>query len=504
MVGTPLGEEVLLKFRQHFYAEPRNVLAQNVCTKIDPLEACVSRQQFASTQHVFTHKVDVEGKPTTNQKSTGRCWVFAALNVIRLPFMKKYNIDEFEFSQSHLFFWDKIERCNYFLNNIVLTAKRGEPVNGRLVSFLLHDPTSDGGQWDMLVNLINKHGLMPKKNFPDAFSCESSLRMNSILKSKLREYTKVLREMVDADASDEELRETIEKNMDEVFRVVAICLGTPVEKFTFEFYDKSKQYNSFGPVTPLEFYNNYVKPCFNVDDKVCLVTDPRQSNPYNRAYTVDCLGNVVGGRPIVYNNQPVDLLLNLAAESIKQKESVWFGCEVGKRFASKHGIEDLAIHDYKITFGLEVTLGLCKEDRLLYGESMMTHAMNITGVTIQDSGSSAELSERGRCLHSGDTRDGGMSWWCERRQRDPVRAHRGTSWDRRRHADDQPVKFRVENSWGDDRGDKGYLVMTKDWFEEFVFEVVVDRKFVPDKVLEVFEQDPIILPAWDPMGTLAR
>lgn len=180
-----ITNQLLEKWRKNFYSEPKNLLAQNVCSRVDPFDVCLSRKALETTNHVFNYKVETEGKPVTNQRSSGRCWLFAALNCIRLPFMKNYNLDEFEFSQAFLFYWDKIERCNYFLNNVVKTAQRGEKVDGRLVSFLLLDPTSDGGQWDMLVNLITKHGLMPKKCFPESFSCESSLRMNAILKSKV-------------------------------------------------------------------------------------------------------------------------------------------------------------------------------------------------------------------------------------------------------------------------------------------------------------------------------
>lgn len=449
-----LTTEVLNQLRSKFYADNRNVMAQNVCTRTNPVEACISRKCLEESQHVFTHKIDIEGKPVTNQKSSGRCWIFSTLNVIRPIFMKRFGLEDFEFSQAYLFFWDKVERCNYFLHNIVKTAQRNEPVEGRLVSFLLHDPVCDGGQWDMIVNLINRHGLVPKACFPESYSSESSSRMNSILKSKLREYSKVLRDMVANNATEEELENQILEQMTVIYKIIGICLGVPSETITWTYYDKLKNYNSVGPITPLNFYEIYVKPYYNVDDKVCLVTDPRPSNPYGKLYTIDCLGNVVGGRPTLYNNQPPECLMRLCATSIQQNEPVWFGCDVNKRLIVKQGIQDMKAYDFKLMFGTDIQGTLSKADRLLYGDSMMVHAMALTGLSV--------------------------------------------------NANNEVLKFRVENSWGDDHGSKGYQILTTEWFSEFVFEVVIDKKWVSEEIMDVFKQEPITLPAWDPMGTLAH
>ncbi|XP_031635773.1 bleomycin hydrolase isoform X2 [Contarinia nasturtii] len=454
MNPAPLTDEAFQQWRKDFYKCEKNVLAQNVCSRIDPFEAALSRKVLENTQHVFTYKVESEGKPLTNQKNSGRCWLFAALNAIRIPFMKNYNLDEFEFSQTYLFYWDKIERCHYFLNNIIETASKGEEVTGRLVSFLLTDPTCDGGQWDMVVNLIKKHGLMPKKCYPETYCSEASVRMNAILKSKLREYSKILRDLVVAGSSEDDVKAKLNEQMREIYNVVGICLGIPNETFTWEYYDKSKAYHCIKSIRPIDFYEKHVKPHFDVDNKVCIVTDPRPTSTYGQAYTVEYLGNVVGGRPVLYNNQPVELLMELVANSLKNAEPVWFGCEVSKRFAAKQGIEDLTVHDFKLLLGVDIQITLSKADRMIYGESMMTHAMTFTAVSCDDDGKS--------------------------------------------------TKFRVENSWGEDRGEKGYLIMSADWFKEFVFEIVVDKSIVPKDVLDVFNQTPIVLPAWDPMGTLAK
>lgn len=233
----------------------------------------------------------------------------------------------------------------------------------------------------MLVNLIIKHGLVPKKCFPESYTCESSVRLNAVLKSKLREYTKVLRDLVAKSATEEQLQEKLTEQMAEIYRIVGICMGIPDEKFKWEYYDKSKAYHCVGPIKPVDFYEKYVKPVFNVDDKVCIVTDPRPSSAYGQAYTVECLGNVVGGRPVLYNNQPVELLMDLVTTSLKNSEPVWFGCEVSKRFAGKYGIQDLKAHDFKSLFNVDIQITISKADRMIYGESAMTHAMNFTAVS---------------------------------------------------------------------------------------------------------------------------
>ncbi|CAL8091222.1 unnamed protein product [Orchesella dallaii] len=451
--SAQLTSDLLTSLREEFYADEKNRVAQNACTRTDPLEVCTSRNNLEEISHVFNRRIEQEGKPMTNQKSSGRCWIFAMLNIARIPFVKKYHLDEFEFSQSHLFFYDKIERCNYFLNSMIDVYNRGEKVDGRLSQFLLDDPISDGGQWDMLVNLVTKYGMMPKKNFPESYSSEASQRLNVILRSKLREYAKDIREMMSKNPDAEQIKSLISKQMVQLHKIVAICLGIPKNEFVWEYYDKNKVYHKVGPITPQNFYEEYVKPVFDIENKVCLVNDQREAHSFGKLYTVDLLGNCVGGKMTIYNNQPIDLLMQVAADSITAGEPVWFGCEVAKRFAAKQGIEDLSIHDYKSVFGVDVANVLKKSERMLYGESKMTHAMVFTAVSVDDNG--------------------------------------------------VPTKWRVENSWGEDRGEKGYLVMSADWFKEFVFEVVVDKQYVSADVLKAFEQTPIVLPAWDPMGSLA-
>lgn len=462
LASAPITEESLLEWTDDFKKCPKNILAQNVCTKMDPFEACLSREHMQGTNHVFEFKVENEGKPMTDQKNSGRCWIFAALNAIRIPFMKTHNLEDFEFSQTHLFYWDKIERCNFFLDTMAhlaleQTSADGQ-LNGRLMQYKLNDPINDGGQWTMISNLVRKYGLMPKRCFPETFCSGKTIRLNAILKSKLREYTMVLRDLALTDDGKLLMGSRIQAQMKEIHRIVSICLGIPPQTFTWEYTDKAKKYNRVGPVTSRQFYEQYVKALgvFDVDSMVCLVSDPREENKYGLLYTIDHLGNVIGGEQTNYNNQPIETLMEVTVASIKAGQPVWFGCDVSKRYAMKPGIEDLAVHDFKTLFNVDVQIELTKEQRLHYGESLMTHAMLFTGVSTD--------------------------------------------------AEGKATKFRVENSWGEDSGEKGYIVMSADWFREFVYEVAVDKQFCSEEVLEPnkWTKAPISLPAWDPMGALAQ
>ncbi|CAH3151188.1 unnamed protein product, partial [Porites evermanni] len=407
-----------------------------------------------------------EVKPITNQRASGRCWIFAFLNAIRQKFVQHFNLEDFEFSQQYLYFWDRIERSYFFINVYEDLARKGEKPDGRLMMFLLSNPLNDGGQWDMLINLVEKYGLIPKEVWPEAFTAGRSMRLRKIMNYKLREYAVTLKGLVDKNCSDEEMKVAKSKMMTEVYRITSICLGTPPKTFDWEYSDKSKAYCKLSGVTPLQFYNVHVKPIYNPLDKVCLVNDPR--NPYNRLLTVEYLSNMMNGRLVLYNNQSVDVLKKLAAASLRDHEAVWFGCDVGKHFERKLGALHLDVHNYELAFGISMVT-LDKAQRLLYGDSLMTHAMVFTGLSWEPAGDTEDLKPG---------------------------------------ADEnlpelKTTKWRVENSWGEEKDKPGYLMMTDSWFSEYVYEVVVDKKYVPADIMAVLKQDPVILPAWDPMGSLA-
>jgi bleomycin hydrolase len=384
----------------------------------------------------------------TNQKSSGRCWGFAGLNLFRIYLGRKYNLKKFEFSQNYFIFCDKLEKSNYFLENIIKTAD--EPLDGRLVMHLLTDPIQDGGQWHMFVNLIEKYGVLPQTEMPESFQSSQSMRMNRMITRKLRGFAKDLRVAYEKGADTKKLRVMKEDMLRTIYQMLTICLGSPPEKFEWQIRDKDKKFHRFEKLNPKQFYKEHVG--LDLNDYVCLINCPMSDKSYNEIYTVDYLGNVVEGSIIRYLNLPSKRLKEVAAASIKDDHPVWFGCDVGKHFHRNLGVMDMDIFDFELFYSTDFPM--TKTDRLEFGDSQMTHAMLFTGV---------DLDGRGH-----------------------------------------PRKWQVENSWGEKRSDKGYDIMTDSWFDEYNYEVVVYKDYITKDEFSLYQKDPVVLPPWDPMGALAK
>ena len=419
-------------------------LAQNAVTQVAADDVALDRAVVFNTNHSFSNVLD--DWSVTNQKNTGRCWMFAGLNLLRVATMRKMSLKGFEFSQNYTMFCDKIERANYFLEAIIATAARD--VDDRTVAYLVSRPVSDGGQWNMFANLVTKHGLVPKAFMPETKSSSASGRMNSVLSYKLREAARRLRDMYASAATTEELRAEKERILGVIYRILCIHLGTPPSRFVWQWADNERNFHRDGEMTPQEFATTYVDG--SVDDYVCLVHDPRSSSPGGRTFTVEYVGNVVEGGIVKYLNVDVIFMKQLARQSIERGEPVWFGCDTGKMSRRDLGIWDRDLYDFGALY--ETAFTLDKAARLNYHETQMTHAMLFTGMDIID---------------------------------DSVR------------------RWRVENSWGDEPGRKGFFVMNDNWFDEYVFEVAVRRSDLSAELQHAPEQEPIVLPAWDPMGALA-
>ena len=435
------------KFNKEFHSCPPCKIARNALTRSDINNVAMDWDGFRLIDHTYSDVISTEMQKVTNQKASGRCWGFAGLNLLRITLAQKYNLKEFEFSQNYFMFFDKLEKSNYFLENIIQTLE--ETYDSRLMMHLLHSPVQDGGQWDMFVNLIEKYGVVPQSVMPESFQSSQSGMMNRFLTRKLREFAWELRKMNNKKGTKvSDLRKEKEKMMSVIYSMLCVCLGNPPEKFDWQTRDKKNKFIRLTDLSPVDFYKKHSG--VNLKDKVCLIHAPMSNKKMNELYTVSFLGNVVGGQIIKYANVEIDDIKRAAIKSIKNNESVWFGCDVGKMFHRDLGLMDMDLYDYEALFGTE--FGMSKATRLEYGDSMMTHAMLFTGVDISN----------------GKSR-----------------------------------KWRVENSWGPKGGNKGYYLMTDKWFDEYNYEIVVDKKYLPKRILELFDKDPVKLAPWDPMGALA-
>ncbi len=426
---------------------PQVRLARNAAVRGDVMDLAMDWEAFRKIDHTFSDMVSGQMK-VTNQKSSGRCWGFAGLNLFRVYLGRKYNLKQIEFSQNYFMFCDKLEKSNYFFENIIKTID--EPLDGRLVMHLLTDPIQDGGQWHMFVNLVKKYGILPQTEMPESFQSSQSMRMNRMITRKLRGFAKDLREAGLKGAGIKDLQQMKNEMLATVYQMLTISLGTPPEKFDWQVRDKDKNFHRFENLTPKKFFNEHVG--FDLNEFVCLINCPMSDKKYNEVYTVDFLGNVVEGKIIRYLNLPSKRLQETAVVSIQNDDPVWFGCDVGKHFHSNLGVMDMDIFDFELFYNTDFPM--TKADRLEYGDSQMTHAMLFTGVDLNSKGNSK--------------------------------------------------KWRVENSWGDKRGDKGFDIMSNSWFDEYNYEVVVHKKYISEEELAVYEQDPVHLPPWDPMGALAK
>ncbi|KZO98930.1 peptidase C1B, bleomycin hydrolase [Calocera viscosa TUFC12733] len=446
--------------------DPKLSLSRTILSKSDPSATLLKPTAKVYDAHVYNTQLDFKAGPITSQLASGRCWMFATTNVLRYTIMKKLNLDDFQLSQSYFFFYDKLEKSNFYLENCIELAD--EPLDSRLVSFLNVAPINDGGQWDMAVNIIEKYGVVPQAVFPESFSSSNSRAMDTLLTTKLREYGLSLRAQsaqlaavleargVPAEARKAALYRALEKTkagyMQEVWTILSVALGIPPkadDKFKWDYYDKLGNARVFIG-SPREFYKQLAITPYDPSTAFSIVNDPR--NKYNALFSVDRLGNVWGARPVLYVNAEIDRLKSAVVRSIRANQPVFFGCDVGKSSDRDLGIMDCGIYDYENAFN--ITLGLTKAERMQLGESAMTHAMVITAVHLDETG--------------------------------------------------KPVRYKVENSWGNAVGDKGFFVMTDSWFDEYVYQVVVPKALADADLVTIFEKgEKNIYPAWDPMGALA-
>ena len=408
---------------------------------------------------IDTHFSDrVVTKGVTDQKSSGRCWLFTGLNVLRAKMIEKYDLPGMEFSQSYLFFYDQLEKANLFLQGIIDTKEL--PFDDRKVDWLFSNPLSDGGQFTGVSNLIMKYGLVPAEAMPETYQANNTSQMSNLIMLKLREDGLKLRALYEEgyekskklpkkDAAkalaqlDAKLQDMKVAQLSEVYRMLALCLGEPVKEFEWIRCDKQNNIVSRQKYTPKSFYEEFIGEDLE-NNYIMIMNDPTRE--YGKVYEIDYDRHVYDGHNWLYVNLPVERIKEMAVASIKDNVAMYFSCDVGKFFNRSKGVLDIANFDYESLMG--VNFGMDKKQRVQTHASGSSHAMTLIAVDVVDG---------------------------------------------------KPVKWMVENSWGPSSGYKGCVIMTDEWFNEYMFRLVVEKKYVPEDVLKMLEQTPVQLPAWDPM-----
>ena len=412
----------------------RNALA------VTPIGTLATNAENAAM--IDTHFSDrVKTKGITDQQSSGRCWLFTGLNVLRAKMIDKYDLPGMEFSQNYLFFYDQLEKANLFLQGVIDT--KDLPFEDRKVDWLFSNPLSDGGQFTGVSNLITKYGLVPSEAMPETYQANNTSQMATLIKLKLREFGLELREAASAGANAKKLQAMKVEQLSQVYRMLALCLGEPVKEFEWIRCDKSNNIVSRKTYTPKSFYDEFIGEDLE-NNYIMIMNDPCRE--YGKVYEIDYDRHVYDGHNWVYVNLPVERIKEMAIASIKDNTAMYFSCDVGKFANSKKGVLDINNFDYESLMG--VTFGMDKKERVQTHASGSSHAMTLIAVDIVDG---------------------------------------------------KPVKWMVENSWGPAAGYQGNYIMTDEWFNEYMFRLVVEKKYVPEDVLKMLDQKPVQLPAWDPM-----
>ena len=442
---SEITKEQLDRFSASFRRDRTNAVAANAAWHAGVREVSGNSAAQAGLPHAFS--VNLPHKGVTNQRSSGRCWIFAACNLFREQVMDRFDLERFELSQSYLFFWDKLERAGFFLDNVLKTAAL--PLDDRLFQFLNQDPVQDGGQWDLLMNLVEKYGVMPIEAYPDSANAKNSGPFRGYLTALLRQDALRLRNMTATGCSGELIAAEKENMLAEVYRLLCISLGEPPRRFDFVAQNKNGETVREDGITPQAFYDKYIG--LKASDYVSLINAPTPDKPYFRSYTVEYLGNVVGGRGVTYVNVPMNVIRECLISQLRDGAPVWFGSDCGKFAMREEGVFDRASLCVENLFGIHFTLD--KGERLALYDSLPNHAMLLQGVHLDPAG--------------------------------------------------KPVRWRIENSWGDESGKDGYYVASDNWLGEYAYQFVVNKKYLDASVLACLGKPPIVLPAWDPMGTLA-
>lgn len=440
-----IGKAELAAMQAKYEANPALRAAALAMGKQDLDEIIFDTAKSWEGSFLFNH--EVETLPVTNQKSSGRCWLFAALNLFREIANKKLNMEQFELSQNYIAFYDKLEKANYFLWSIMDTLDLYK--DDRVVNYIVSTGIQDGGQWDMMANLVKKYGLVPKSVMPETHKSSNTRSLNKAINIKLRRAAAILRREHRNGAGKDALEAICAQTLCDIHGILTAAFGQPPEVFDFEYRDKDKNYVRIEGLTPQSFWKQYID--FPFDEYVSLINSPTDDKPFNKAYTIRYIGNVVEGDPVCYLNTDIETIKKAIMATIDSGETVWFGSDVGWFMDRASGCLLNDLNDYGPLFG-GMEFKCSKEDKLDYRMSAMNHAMTITGY---------------------------------------------------HEVNGKPVRWKIQNSWGDEKGSKGYYMMNDAWFDNYVYQAVVKKSLLKPELLKALDEEKKVLEPWDPMGTLA-
>ena len=430
----------LSAFNKKYNRDSKNALLRHALNKNAISDVVYDAKNEANTNYDFS--IEVKTLPACNQKQSGRCWIFAACNVLRESLAKQINIENIEISQNYIAFYDKLEKANFLLTSIADLVC--EKPDSRVLMHLLANGVSDGGQWDMFVNIVKKYGIVPKNNMKETKQSSATYDSNVLINSLCRQFAAEVQRYSDPFHISDVKNDYLQK----IYNLLCNSFGVPPTKFDFEYTDKDNKYHLEEGYTPKSFFDKYVGS--SIDEFVSIINSPTQDKPYNKIFTIDYLNNVVEGKPITHLNVTMERMKELIISQLKNNEVVWFGSDVSNYRDRVAGLWDDLSYDYVSAFDFDIKFD--KADMLDYHESCMNHAMVITGVNIK----------------------GG-----------------------------QPNRWKIENSWGQDAGNKGYYMMSASWFDRYVYQAVINKKYLNDAELKALKGKLIVLDPWDPMGTLA-
>lgn len=434
-----ISPEMLRQIEQSYEGTPTDKAIQNAITHNDIDKLAIDYQNKNHFDTYFSHKVNSKG--ITNQKSSGRCWLFTGLNVFRSQIITRYNLKDFQFSHSYPFFWDQLEKSNLFLQGIIDT--REKPMDDKMVEWLFKNPLSDGGQFTGVADILTKYGVVPADVMIETFSSDNTRQMTNLLKLKLKEFGLNLRKAALNGSSVTDLQKQKTDMLGTIYRMLALTLGEPPAKFTWTLKDAKGNPISTKEYTPLSFYKEFIGADLK-NNYIMLMNDP--SREYYKLYEIDFDRHAYDGENWTYVNLPVEEIKEIAIRSIKDSTTMYFSCDVGKFFDRERGLLDVNNYDYESLMG--TTFGMDKKQRIQTFSSGSSHAMTLMAVDLDENGKSK--------------------------------------------------KWMVENSWGPG-ANNGHLIMTDEWFNEYMFRLVIEKRYITDKVKEVMKQKPVRLAAWDPM-----